>query len=116
MLTINFKEGTIRLNKIVYVAIKRKGKNILYNSGLIYFTKQATADEFKDALEMKGLEVIEVDIRTAHPPKRIRPEGIYCPYCQQQNEWPKNGSYKNCPICGMSDSDFWVRKFNKGLK
>ncbi len=53
----------------------------------------------------------------AFPPKtETKPKRgyMYCPYCRKERRFIRNEELdvKNCIICNMSDSDYWVRKFN----
>lgn len=33
---------------------------------------------------------------------------MYCPYCGRLEKWNK----KECPVCGISDNEFWVKTYN----
>lgn len=115
MITINFQTNTINFNRRVLVALKRVKNKIEYSSGLIYFNKLEDSKDFEHNMKLKGFDVVEVDIKKSHPPDRLRSTGIYCPYCKQQEVWRNTSGYKVCPVCGMSDHDFYVKKYN-GLK
>ena len=56
-----------------------------------------------------------------HPDNQI-PEGIilkkkqlWCPYCSNivMFKKDKKTGVKKCPICNISDKDFWVKKVNR---
>ena len=46
------------------------------------------------------------------PPKKGM---MYCPYCENWAFWKKDEEtgYPRAECCGISDSDFYVRKYNK---
>lgn len=114
-LNINFTTKWVQVKKNVVVVVKRgKGGKILYNSGTIYFNWEQSMKDFVDQVKRSDptLEVYHVDIHKGHAPQRLG-RGLYCPYCQQwELNWVKDGYYKNCPICGMSDHDFDVKRYN----
>lgn len=42
---------------------------------------------------------------------------LWCPYCSNRVIFmrDKSAGVRKCPICGISDRDFWVKKVNKLL-
>lgn len=60
--------------------------------------------------------IIDIISRTmAFPPKKPITRGsYYCPYCRKDRKFViKNSTgYKHCTICGISDQDFYVKKYN----
>jgi len=38
---------------------------------------------------------------------------LYCPYCETWSYWkPDEYDYKRAECCGISDSDYYVKKYN----
>lgn len=107
---IRIDGNNIKVIKRAFIALKRdtKGK-ITYNSGLIYIYAHKK-------LDLPEFELIEVNLKTGDtPPEEAIPKGkMYCPYCRQTEKWVVHESIKQCPICGMSNNDFYVKKFNGG--
>lgn len=115
--------GHNHIKAYVVVIIARGKKNkIVYNSGLKYFYTYKAAKLFIDKVrdECPWVEYYWVDVHNHHE----IPEGIdigkkkmWCPYCQTVNEFKKTqGGYKNCPICGISNQDFYVKVLNNKFK
>lgn len=54
--------------------------------------------------------------KKAFAPKQDKQRGhLYCPYCRVNRRFQnieKTGN-KHCPICNISDADYYVRKYNK---
>lgn len=107
---INFEKGYLHFDKVM-VVIKRDSKgNIIYNSGLLYLTKQ---NHRKMVQELKGEDVefkdvnVYGDVSENYPRDTARGK-LWCPYCMTLEKW----SNHQCPICGMSDREFWVQKHN----
>lgn len=53
----------------------------------------------------------------AFPPKEGHKSKIgylYCPYCRKDRKflYDHRTGYKHCSICGISDMDYYVRKYN----
>jgi hypothetical protein len=88
---------------------------------------QSSADVFAKAKEYaKQLkkadedDTVSIDLvsgtRAYAPPKNavIPKHQLWCPYCVKPRpfmEKPEIGVSK-CPVCGISDSDFYVKKYN----
>lgn len=94
--------------------------NILYCSGLIKFTTKKQLRLFKRKLEASNssIEVIIVNITKQRPPSKfgidddtldtLKRQGLtFCPYCGCVEIWEED-----CPVCGMGESEFWVRTYN----
>jgi len=65
-------------------------------------------------MQNTDLEVYEVDAYDAHAPKEQINKGYWCPYCRTWDYWKTNRlGYKACQICGIGDSDFYVKNYNK---
>lgn len=62
--------------------------------------------------------VYVVSCTKAYPPKdtdmiKLKSGKLWCPYCRRVCRFP--GGAKNgytCPICGITDLDFWVKTYN----
>ena len=51
----------------------------------------------------------------AFPPKHTIKRGyVYCPYCRVDRLFQTDTytGYKHCPVCGISDMDYYVRDYN----
>lgn len=115
-LRIDFELQTTRLGHYVLVCIKRGNRNrITYNSGLLYFQHEEAVQLFTEKVR-KGdpsIEIKTVDVREAHEPTGEVGKGYWCPYCQSWEYWfTDSGGYKRCPVCKMSNNDFYVKKYN----
>lgn len=46
---------------------------------------------------------------------RLKQGQSWCPYCNNIVVFIKDKrlNVKKCPLCGISDNDFWVKKVNK---
>lgn len=114
-LNLNFTTGWAQIKRNVVVVVKRgKGGKIIYNSGKIYINWADRMEEFKNQIQLSDptLEIYPVDVHNGHEPETAG-RGIYCPYCQQwEVHWTKDSGYRYCPICGMSDHDFDVKRYN----
>lgn len=114
-LNLNFTTGWAQIRRNVVVVVKRgKGGKIIYNSGKIYINWADRMEEFKNQIRLSDptLELYDVDVHDAHEPEDYG-RGIYCPYCQQwEVHWVKGNGYRYCPICGVSDHDFDVKRYN----
>ena len=103
--------------KKILVGIIRNAKGrITYNTGLIYFESTELQQDFIKRASKKypDLELIPVDSMGHNPPPEDgkHHKGYWCPYCQRWEYWRTSNGYKLCPICGMSDGDYYVRKYN----
>jgi hypothetical protein len=90
----------------VYIIRDRKGR-IIANSGKIVIT-----DDIGD-LDIEGLEIWTVS-DDAIPPEYNSGRGYYCPYCESWEYWMEHKEYgvKVCPICGISASEYDVKRYN----
>lgn len=91
-----------------------KKNRIVYTTGILTFTSSKEEKRFLDTVIPESkLQWIEVDLLKSNPPeKRSRAKGIYCPYCKQQEYWKSTPLGRVCPICGISDHDYYVRQYN----
>lgn len=107
---INFEKGFIHFERVV-VVIKRSKNKIIYNSGLLYLNHKSYK-ELRDQLsDEEDVEIVNVQVydRVADNYPRDSARGkMWCPFCMKLEKW----SNHKCPVCGMSDSEFWVKKFN----
>jgi hypothetical protein len=105
---INFEKCKI----ILVCIIKDEKDRIIYNSGKLYFQNPGAADIFIREVST-DVEVVIVNPYMATPPVEVVHNGYYCPYCQRWEYWVSSeGKYKHCPVCGISDSEFYVKKYN----
>lgn len=108
------------------VVIGRKKNKIVYNSGVQNFSDYNMGKRFIDKLKHNlrqnnpdwKLRYYIVSNREPFPPMEEHkvPKGsIYCPYCGQTNKLKVHRKIgcKKCPICGISDVEFYVRFYNK---
>lgn len=102
-----------KVKKYVAVALLRdKRQRISYTSGLTYFSSAEEMHKHTSEFIKRGFEIVEVDVQTAHPPETTG-RGIWCPYCQRWELWVKDEGYTVCPLCGMTNKDFYVKRFNR---
>lgn len=67
----------------------------------------------KEKYPQYTVEIISRKI--AVPPKHKPKRGYYyCPYCIKDRlfQYDSETKYSHCPICGISDEDFYVKKYN----
>lgn len=94
---------------------------VLYSTGKILCTskeqyrliKRKLQDEFphmyiyrvylKDAKSPSFFKISDDEMNTAKKDKKT-----YCPYCGRLEIWKKG----ICPVCGISDNEFWVKAYN----
>lgn len=82
------------------------------NDAEAYFQKALKLQE-KD----KKIKVGLVSMLTPFPPKdgMKKPKGksiYWCPYCVNYREFKNDDGYRKCSYCGISDSDYHVKRFN----
>lgn len=102
-----------KLRRYTVVLVKRNKKgNINFSSGIIYFTHKRAMDKLTQALEGE-YEIHYPNVYKAVPTETPG-KGYWCPYCRTWEFWKADGNgYKVCPVCGMSDNDYYVRVYNK---
>jgi hypothetical protein len=121
-LDFSSKHPEFRVDKYVIVIVVRGNRKnrILYHSGLLYFYDPEERDylvnKIRERFQKVNLEIYDVDIKDAHlPPGDIdKPKGTYwCPFCQSFQKFKAaEGGYLHCPICGISDSEYYVKRYN----
>lgn len=101
---------------VVVVVLRTNKDRIAYNSGLTYFYHKEALEVFVKEIK-KGnpnLEIHHVDTLDAHEPPEDRGRGYWCPFCKSWEYWmADSGGYKRCPICGISDNEYYVKRFNR---
>lgn len=89
-----------------------------------YFETEDEATEFASkAGVLRGkypsLTVDVVSMLETFPPddEKKKPRGKYiywCPYCREYRKFKTNkDGYRGCKVCGISDGEFHVRKYNR---
>lgn len=97
----------MKTDKMIVCINREKGK-ITYNSGPIY-----TTEDLSD-LEQYFDEVYRINYQNPKPPKE-RGKGTYCPYCGKWTRFTMiEDCYRGCPVCLISDNEFYTKKFNQG--
>ena len=97
--------------------IRVKGKP--EDNNMVVFEKaKAYAKKLKEADEEEELQIDLVSGTKAYGPKRdtVVPRGHrWCPYCVQSRRFieDKKLGVKKCQVCGISDSDFYYKKYNR---
>lgn len=97
------------------VIIKRDRKQrVVYNSGKIYLREKSSVELFLEEAKSRGLEAYEVKLRPPlHEVSESSGAGYFCPYCGKWEYWVSlEDSAKHCPICGISDHDYYVKNAN----
>ena len=91
-----------------------KKKRIVYNSGKIYLKEKSSVDYFLDEARERNLEAYEIRLKAPlhEPDPDNMGDGYFCPYCGNLEFWVSGEDAKHCPICGMSDHDYYVKKTN----
>lgn len=127
---MKFKIGRSKLTelKVVGVVIFRAPVtgDILYTSGKLYFASKEQYRIFKHKMLVANPEAIvkRVFIKRAKPPeyfkiddeymaKMLKMQFTYCPYCGCIEHWNWN---HHCPVCNMSDEDFYVKTYNNSWR
>jgi rubrerythrin len=84
----------------------------------VYRRAKAEADKIKAQLEGKMIATVELISRTTafKPPADKRPpkNHWWCPYCRRFRIFIWSGKLEvmRCPVCGITDHDFYVKKHN----
>lgn len=102
------------LTGFVFIARGKRNK-VVYNSGIIVYDNVMEVQDIRETLESKGLEYHEVNLKRPTGPGNSdgEPIGYWCPYCRNWEYWETgDDGYKRCPICGISDSNYYVKLFN----
>lgn len=95
------------------VIVKRdRKKRVVYNSGKVYLRERNSVDLFLEEAEERGLEAYEIRLRPPFHEPEGEGDGYFCPYCGNWEFWVSGEDTRHCPICGMSDHDYYVKKAN----
>ena len=83
----------------------------------VYHKAKAYAKKLKEASQDEGMLIDLVSGSRAYAPKHGTkiPRGHYwCPYCLKPRIFYNDSEIgvKKCSVCGISDSDFYVKKYN----
>ena len=109
------------LKKSVIAAVLRNDRGrVIYNTGRVYFQHDSNLRYFKRELLKinKNFEFHSIDVCEAKPPE-TNESGTYCPFCRNTERWTshkfghKIEGYKYCPICGISDGNYYVKLYNR---
>ncbi|MCK9471808.1 MAG: hypothetical protein M0Q88_08660 [Bacilli bacterium] len=48
------------------------------------------------------------------PKEKIKYDYVYCPYCRKDRKFQYNYTtgYSHCPVCNISDKEYYVKKYN----
>ncbi len=79
-------------------------------------TKQFFENSFKRAVFKPYIKHLAVSCPSEKPSDMVLEKGLFwCPYCKQKVMFVKDKylGIKRCPICGISENDFHVKKENK---
>lgn len=96
------------------VIVKRdRKKRIVYNSGKIYLKERNSVDLFLEEAKERGLEAYEIRLKQPLYKPEGEGDGYFCPYCGNWEYWVSlEDAAKHCPVCGMSDHDYYVKTVN----
>ena len=95
------------------VVNRDRKKRVTYNSGRIYFKEKSSVKLFLEEAEARGLEAYEIRLKQPLHEITSTGDGYFCPYCGQWEYWiAQEDSAKHCPICGISDHDYYVKNAN----
>lgn len=95
------------------VVNRDRKKRVTYNSGRIYFKEKSSVKLFLEEAEARGLEAYEIRLKQPLHEVTSTGDGYFCPYCGQWEYWiAQEDSAKHCPICGISDHDYYVKNAN----
>lgn len=95
------------------VVNRDRKKRVTYNSGRIYFKEKSSVELFLEEAEARGLEAYEIRLKQPLHEVTSTGDGYFCPYCGQWEYWiAQEDSAKHCPICGISDHDYYVKNAN----
>lgn len=114
---VYIREGeAMELRSYVVVCIVRGRNRISYNSGLTYFHHKSSVDHFISQVKSvcPESEFIMIDPYEAKPPRGDK-KGYWCPYCECWEYWVTDNwtGSKRCPICGISNNDYYVKGYNE---
>jgi rubrerythrin len=74
-----------------------------------------------EMIKLKQIDIFSLTKNINEEPDKSIPKGVklkkgqlWCPYCSNPVMFVKDNklNIKKCPICGISDRDFWVKKVN----
>lgn len=95
------------------VVNRDRKEKIVYNSGKIYFQEKTSVDLFLEEAEARGLEAYEIKLKSPlYEPGPEGGDGYFCPYCGNWEFWVSMEDAKHCPVCGISNHDYYVKKAN----
>lgn len=113
---INLDKGYVHFEHVV-VVVKREGSHITYNSGLLYLSHESYLELKSRLIDQPEATIHDVlvynndgSIADNYPRER-KPNKLWCPFCMTLESWKNH----KCPVCGMSDSEFWVA-YHNGLR
>jgi len=120
--TLDFSNNKLylRRNLVVFIIKNRKG-GIVYHSGFQRFDTKKQMEIFSKRLmkEFEGIhyELHFVDVYKASPIDELKHRSsarqVWCPYCQSWQIFKSQKlTHKQCPVCGVSDQDYWLKKYN----
>lgn len=79
-------------------------------------------DKLKEKFKGKDVGIYLVSSLKAYTPEEcgidirrtIKRLTLWCPYCRDKREFKTSGydGYNRCVICGISDSDYYVKRIN----
>ena len=96
----------------VVIVDRDRKKRVVYNSGKIYLNERSSVEIFLEEAKERGLEAHEIRLKSPLYEPGEKQEGYFCPYCNNWEYWETKEDAKHCPVCGMSDHDYYVKKEN----
>ena len=81
-----------------------------------YRRVKSNADKIAKQFEGKNVTVDLISLSVAFKPKGVKPfrSWYWCPYCNKYRVFSFDPwlEINRCSVCGISDQDFYVRKYN----
>ena len=96
---------------IFYLAFRVQRKQVLLVK--VIAKDGETVKQLVSKLGEKGLHPHLVHLEPAPPSSKKVPDRLWCPYCREWREFDANrAGYTACEVCGVSDMDYYTRRYN----
>lgn len=96
---------------IFYLAFRGRGKQVLLVK--VVAKNENTVKQLVSKLGEKGLHPHLVHSKPAPPSSEKVPNRLWCPYCREWRDFDENQArYTVCEVCGISDKDYYIRRYN----
>src|SRR5690606_35063306 len=97
---------------IFYLAFRGRRKQVLLVK--VVAKDEETVKQLVSKLEEKDLHPHLIHSKPAPPSSKRIPDRLWCPYCRGWRKFVANRSrYTVCEVCGVSDMDYYTRRYNR---